>query len=358
MERERQKKTKNLIGVCLEVLKNLKCCQVEFDPREAEGRNDGLVRLVGPTWEIRYALEVKRGISGQMTAFMIDKLSKRSSGNLPVLLFTDYVHEQLAENLRDYGIEFVDLAGNAYLNQPSLYIHVTGRKRTRALERPALAFQATGLKLIFLLLKRPEAINFKYRDLAKQAGIALGSTGSIIGDLRAGGFVRLVGRGRQRRLVNSVDLFSRWEMGYVERLRAKLFLGRYRVAAGGTFDSLIQNIHDTGNVENLMLGGELGAMLLTEGLRPEKATLHFHGDSRKITTQLRLIPDPKGTIDLLHTFGTNTHWEERKPRGCALADPLLIHAELGLSRSERLKGIAEEIHNGYILQRLLAHDQS
>lgn len=358
MKKKLQGKTKNLIGVCLEILKKLKCCRVEFDPLEAEGRNNGLVRLIGPTWEVEYAIEAKQGLSGRMAAIVIDKLSKRSPGNLPILLFTDYVHEQLAENLRDHGIEFVDIAGNAYLNQPSLYIYVTGRKRTRAPERPALAFQATGLKLIFLLLKRPDAINSKYRDLAKQAGIALGSTGFIIRDLRAAGFVRLVGRGRQRRLVNSVDLFSRWEMGYVERLRAKLFVGRYRVAGGGTFDSLIQNIHKTGNVENLMLGGELGAMLLTESLRPEKATLHFLGDSRKITTQLRLIPDPKGTIDLLHAFGTNTHWEERQPRGCALADPLLIHAELALNPSARLKGIAEEIHNDYILQRLQAHDQS
>ena len=358
MRSDSSKKKKNLINRCLEVLQRLKCCDVELHPAKDGGAHAGLLRLFGPRWEVEYLIEVRHGLSSRTAAMVIDQVSSRAPNRTPILLFTDYVHGELAENLRDQGIEFVDVAGNAYLNQPSLYVYVIGRKRTQATARPALAFQATGLKLIFLLLKRPDAINSNYRDLAKQAGVALGSTGLVIRDLRAAGFVRLVGRARQRRLANSVDLFSRWEMGYAERLRAKLFVGRYRMTGSDTFNALIQNIQSTGNVENLMLGGELGAMLLTESIRAERATLYFLGDSRKITTQLRLIADPQGTIDLLHAFGTITHWEERQPRGCTLADPILIHVELALNPSERLKGIAEEIHNGYILQRLQTHDHS
>ena len=356
MTRKAEKTKRELIDGCLEVLRNLECCKVELHRPETMEHHDGLLRLLGPGGEVEYTVEAKQGLTEPIAAMLVHKLNAWERKQQPALLFTDYVHQQLAEKLREEGVEFVDLAGNAYLNRPWLYVFVTGRKRIRAPERPTRAFQATGLKLIFLLLKNPDAVNWNYRDLAEAVGIALGGIGWIRGDLRDLGFVRLVGR-RQRRLTNRIDLFDRWVVGYGERLRPKLLQNRYRIAGDRQLDGLVDQIKTTANTDKTLIGGELGAALLMGTLRPERATLHLLGDPLKIITQLRLIPDPDGPVDVLTGFGTFNDWEKEQKMGCVLADPLLIHAELLLHYADRLKEIADEIFEGYIQKRLRENDQ-
>jgi hypothetical protein len=356
MARNTEKAKKELVDGCLEVLRNLKCCEVEFHRPEAADYHDGLLRLLGPGGEVEYTVEIKQGLTKPTAAMLVHKLNALERKRLPALLFTDYVHQQLGEKLREDGVEFVDLAGNAYLNRPWLYVFVTGRKRIRAPERPTRAFQATGLKLIFLLLKNPDAVNWNYRDLAEAVDIALGGIGWIRGDLRELGFVKLVGR-RQRRLTNRIDLFDRWVAGYGERLRPKLLQNRYRIAGDRQLDGLLDQIKTTANTDKTLIGGELGAALLLGTLRPERATLHLLGDPLKVITQLRLIPDPNGPVDVLTGFGTFNRWDKKQKMGCVLADPLLIYAELLLHYADRLKEIADQIFEGYIQIRLRENDQ-
>jgi hypothetical protein len=356
MARKTEKTRNELIDGCLEVLRNLKCCEVEFHRPEAAEYYDGLLRLLGPGGEVEYTVEIKQRLTRPTAALLVHKLRAREQEQQPALLFTEYVHQQLGEKLREDGIEFVDRAGNAYLNRPWLYVFITGRRRIRAPERPTRAFQATGLKLIFLLLKDPDAANWNYRDLAEAVDIALGGIGWVQRDLRELGYVKLVGR-RQRRLTNRKDLFDRWVVGYGERLRPKLLQNRYRIAGDGHLDGLLDQIQTTANPDKTLIGGELGAAFLLGTLRPERATLHLLGDPLKTITQLRLIPDPNGTVDVLTGFGKFNHWEGEKKMGCVLADPLLIYAELLLQYADRLKEIADEIFEGYIQVRLRDNDQ-
>jgi hypothetical protein len=60
---------------------------------------------------------------------------------------------------------------------------------------------------------------------------------------------------------------------------------------------------------------------------------------------------------VLDTFGNFTKWEEEKPKGLTLVDPLLIHSELLVSHSDRLKNAADDIYKIYILNRLEKYDQ-
>jgi hypothetical protein len=356
MARTFEKTERQLIDGCLGVLRKLECCEVEFNRPEAMENYDGLLRLLGTGGEVQYIVEAKQRLTKPVAAMLVHKLNARGRKQRPVLLFTDYVHEQLAGELREDGVEFVDLAGNAYLNRPWLYVFVTGRKRIRAPERPTRAFQPTGLRLIFLLLKNPDAINWNYRELGEAAGIALGGIGWILGDLRELGFVRLVGR-RKRRLTNRIDLFDRWGAGYGERLRPKLLQNKYRMAGDRQLDGLVDQIQTTAYADKILIGGELGAALLLGTLRPARATLHLLGDPLKIITQLRLIPDPDGPVDVLTGFGTYNHWEKGRTTGCVFADPLLIHAELLIHYTDRLKEIAEEIFEEYVKKRFIEDDQ-
>ena len=167
MARNAEKTKKELVDGCLEVLRNLKCCEVEFHRPKAAAYHDGLLRLLGQGGEVEYTVEIKQGLTKPTAAMLVHKLRAWDQKQQPVLLFTDYVHQKLGERLREDGVEFVDLAGNAYLNRPWLYVFVTGRRRIRAPERPTRAFQATGLKLIFLLLKDPDGRKSEYSKLLK-----------------------------------------------------------------------------------------------------------------------------------------------------------------------------------------------
>lgn len=100
-----------------------------------------------------------------------------------------------------------------------------------------------------------------------------------------------------------------------------------------------------------MIGGELGAALLVEDLRPQSATLIFGADHYNLIMLLKLIPDPSGNIDVLDSFGTFNHFDNELLDGLPLADSLLIRAELLLRGSNRLKLIAAKIYNSFIKDR-------
>ncbi len=344
----------NLIKGCLDTLKKLDCCNIEFIPPEEGEPHDGLVRLTRSGEQLEYAIEIKQQLTKTKADILLHRL-RGAESNYPLLIFADYVHIDLAQHFRENHLEFVDAAGNAYLNRPPLFVFVVGKKRALALERPTRAFQATGLKIIFLFLKNPEAVNWNYREIAEATDTALGGISWVVSDLRKLGFVRLKAnqqRKAKRELDNCRDLIDRWELGYSEKLRPKLFRNRYRIASGKGVEELIESIPHTNYSKDILLGGELGAALLLETLRPESATLHLLGDALKLTTALRLIPDPSGKVAVLDGFGPITRWEEKKINGCTLADPLIIHAELLLKGSERLDGVAQDIYDQILAKRL------
>jgi hypothetical protein len=342
----------SLIEGCLQTLKKLECCDVEFIAPEGKESSDGSVRLIGLGEQLEYVIEVKQQLTKTRAALILHRL--KGSWNRPVLIFTDYVHGGLAEYFKENQMEFVDTAGNAYLNRPSLFIYVVGQKRTMVIERPTRAFQASGLKIIFLFLRQPDAVNWNYREIAEATDTALGGISWVVSDLRRLGFVRLkadLHRRRQSELNNWQDLIERWELGYVEKLRPKLVRNRYRIAAGKAVEDLVGSVRKTNYAKDILIGGELGAALLLDTLRPQSATLHLLGEPLKLITELKLIPDPSGGVTVLDGFGTLNRWEKKEIKGCSLADPLLIHAELLLQESDRLREVANDIYKQIISER-------
>jgi len=358
MNRTVKKLPQRLIDGCLKTIKDLGCCKVKFNPAKAMEHHDGRLRLIGPGGQhIDYIVEAKQALTGSRAGILLYKIKALQSQGLPVLLFTDYIHEKLAEDLRKNKVEFVDVAGNVFIDRSSIYVYVIGRRRTLAPERPTRAFQPTGLSLIFLLLKQPAAIAWDYRKISSTAGTSLGAVGWVLRDLRALGFIRLTGKG-QRRLVNWRDLLERWEEGFVERLRPKLFRKTYRIAGEKSLDQLADAIKNSIDRDKILVGGEMGAALLTRDFRPARVTLHLLREPLEIITRLQLIPDSQGPVAVLDTFGEFTKWEEEQPNGLTLVDPLLIHSELLISHSDRLKKAADDIYKNYILSRLEKHDQN
>ena len=99
----------------------------------------------------------------------------------------DYVTPPMAEELRARGIPFVDAAGNAFLEQPPLFIWVKGEKpqlATGAGRPPAgRAFQASGLQVLFALICHPEWADLPYREIAQRTNVAHGTVGWVMAEL-------------------------------------------------------------------------------------------------------------------------------------------------------------------------------
>lgn len=287
--------------------------------------------------DIDYAVEIKRNLRPAMLGAVLHQAAGEL-GN--TLLVTDYITPPLADKLREQGIQFIDLAGNAYLNAPPLLVWVKGQRQRElpiAREAKGRAFQATGLQVVFALLCKPEAVNLPYREIAALANVAHGTVGWVMPDLIKLGYV--VEINKKRRLVERIELLKQWVDAYTGRLRPKLILGRYDV----------ENLDWTAKIDatkyDLLLGGEPAARKITGHIRPGTATFYGEKVTPKLLMDYRLRPDRNGNVEILKKFWAFTDSEP------GVVPEILIYADLLATGDARCLEIAGEMY-GAIINRL------
>jgi hypothetical protein len=263
--------------------------------------------------KVRYMADVKRGLRPATLGAVIQQLQRL--GEKP-LLIADYVTPQLADALRNHGVEFIDIAGNAYINHPPMLVFVKGERpiKLATLQPTGRAFQASGLQVIFALLCNPGQVDRPYREIAQLAGVAHGTVGWVMAELPKLGFVAEVGQ--RRRLLQPERLLQQWVEAYARTLRPKLVLGRYKTETLDWWKTIDPTKY------GLKMGGEGAAARITHYLRP--GTLTFFGqktDPRFLLDQ-RLKTDPTGEVEILRRFW---QFENVEP---ALAPTLLVYADL------------------------------
>jgi hypothetical protein len=260
------------------------------------------------------------------------------------ILVTPQVTTQMADRLRAGGIQFMDEAGNVYLNQPNLYVFVKGN-RNLALPRPPMVgrlFKQTGLQVLFILLCNKDLVNQPYRTIAAEAGVALGMVNWTMRELKELGFLEELGtrRNRQARLIKKDALLERWITGFAEQLRPKLVHGRYQGTPGWW-----QNVNL--NPETALWGGEIAAAKLTKHLKAQDVILYV--DRQKpnaVLMEHKLRKDPFGDVTLLYRF-----WNvDVIPPNQDMVHPLLVYADLIATGDQRNLETARMIYERYIVQ--------
>jgi hypothetical protein len=324
-----------------EALKTMESLGLRFrvlrpEVRNGARRTDADVDLRFGGHDVRYVVEVKRRLRPATLGAVTHQLATRK-GN--PLLVTDHVTPPLAEALRAKGIEFIDAAGNAFLNRPPLLVFVKGQRPAGQQTIPGRgrAFQATGLQVLFALLARPELVGRPYREIAVAAGVAHGTVGWVMAELPGLGYIAKVG-GR-RRLVNGERLFDQWTEAYARTLRPRLLLGRFR----GDIDALYARTAKW--QEDLLVGGELAAARLTRHLRPGTATFYIKAIDPKVIVKLVLRADAEGNVDFRRRFWTFAGEEPR------LTPTLLVYADLLATGDARCLETAQLLR-GPLLARL------
>jgi hypothetical protein len=288
--------------------------------------------------QVQYFAEIKNNLTRANIGLMIQHRNMLPG---PLLLVTNRVNDIMAEYLKEYGIEFIDTAGNAYINQPPIYIHIKGNKLKDKCQNapPGQAFRPTGLKVVFTFLCDPKLINNNYRAIARTAGVALGNIGWIIVDLKRQGYILDMGR-QGRKLIQKQRLLDRFVEEYPIKLRRQLFLGKFR----GDQDWWDKQHID---LENALWGGEIAAAKMGNYLKPGTVTVYIRQQVlNDFVLKNRLKRDPNGEVEILQLFWDTTDLAEHN----GLVHPILIYADLMATANQRNVEAARAIYEQDIVR--------
>jgi hypothetical protein len=292
---------------------------------------------------VRFPVEVKATITRAGVALLVMQ-KQRARQNL--LLATTHVNPDMAEHLKAEGLEFIDTAGNAYINQLPLYIFVKGnRPPENTIRAPQKrAFKPAGLKGIYAFLCNAGLVNEPYREIAVHAGIALGTVGWLMKELKQEGFLLDMGK-RGNRLVRKEELLRKWVVAYPERLRPKLIVGRFLGEQGWWQQKTLKK-------GVALWGGEIAGAMLTKYLKPQLVTIYTTPlNLNAFLAENRLRKDPRGDVEILNRFWGIGEEFVRKD----MVHPILAYADLmatGDQRNTETAGIIYEQH----IARLVRED--
>ena len=286
---------------------------LSWEQRHGQLRADALVQLSIDEWNQKLPVEIKTGLRPQSLGIVIDQIHQYAQ---PSLLVTDYVSPPMAETLKRHGIWYLDAAGNAYIESPPVHIWIKGeRLQTADLLGPqklGRAFSPSGLKVLLLLLIRPDVLTANYREIALMADVAHGTVGWVVPDLEKMGFISRFGNAR--RLVNIESLFERWAEAYLRVLRPKLLLGRYRT-------ELIERLNlSTLGKYDIALGGDIAGAHLTKYLKSAHATFYVNRIEPRMIAEFRMSKHEFGNIEFLRRFWSVDRDEKLAPIPVVYAD--------------------------------------
>ena len=313
---------------------------VSWSPRQEGAGPEAAMQIALDGTTREYAVELKIGLRPNNLGAVVHRVKSRKHER--TVLIADYVSPPLAERLREQGISYLDVAGNAWLQDPPLMIWVSGRRRDGGFKQPATgrrAFQGTGLRVVFAMLCHPEWCNLPYRELATRTGVAHGSVGHVMNDLTALGYVfKLEGK---RRLARRKRLLQQWAEAYPRSLRASISLGRFEPADEQVFERVDPSRY------GMLWGSEMAAKRLTGYLRPGTWTLYGDSFDHELLTTWKLRPDPQGRLEVLKRF-----WQFEPGSANGMVPLPLIYADLlmnGDGRSlETAELIAEQMDAGSV----------
>lgn len=314
---------------------------------------DAFVR-VGPAGH-RLAAEIKKWAQHANLGALINQVK-----HLPLegMLVADYVNAQMAAKLRQEGVQFIDGVGNAYLNQPPVYVYVTGNRPQEPRFMPTKegakrAFEPKGLMVIYAFLVHPELINAPYRDIAERVGVANGTVTGVLKGLKAAEFIRDRGGKQGRRLFNLRKLLDRWVEAYPEKLKPKLLVGEFVADDPYWWEKINIRQYDG------YWGGEIAGAKYTGYLKPKVATVYLPEHARtRLLQDVRLrkatewTGDGAGTVLIYRPF-----WPEPTDNNATefrngLVHPILAYADLVATGDTRNLEVARRLYDEHIAQHI------
>lgn len=301
--------------------------------------------------ETRFAAVVKKWAQQANLGALMKQVK-----NLPEkgVLIADYIDPKMADKLQQQDVQFIDTAGNAYLNVPNTYIYVKGNRREASILPATMetkrAFEPKGLKVIFAFLCTPELVKAPYREIADKAGVAVGTVGLVLNGLKAIDLIRDKGKNKTRRIVNYQKLLDRWVEAYPEKLRPKQLLGEFLADEPNWWKNVNIQKYDA------YWGGEIAAAKYTDYLKPQVATVYLNDTAlTPFLLDMRLRKtvewnDNNANIVTIYKI----FWKDEPNMGLRkeLVDPILVYADLIATGDTRNIEVARRIYDEHIAQHI------
>jgi hypothetical protein len=301
---------------------------VELSPnRELDAR----VTLSFPEKELRFNVEIKneiRGASLQKIRFLAEREEN-------FLLIAHRIFPKYRDVLQNEKINYIEANGNINIRTNGFYLLIdkyptlpeTAKESNRA-------FSKTGLRVFFQLLLENKNLFATQRELAEQAGVALGNIPLVLkGLLDEGLLIRKNEFGYQWK--NKEEAISRWINSYATTLKPSIFKGSYQLPKENNWQDIPIE------TQNSCWGGEPGGDILTNYLRPEKYILFTKSTRIDLMKTTRLMPSENGEVKVYEIFWKKEDMDMNAP-------PLLVYADLILNGDKRSLETAEKIYDRYL----------
>lgn len=337
--KDQQILTEAIAAIYHEAGLKLKVLKREYAPEGATRQADVLLELPGHT---KLMAEVKKWAKNTNAGVLINQV-RQLGGPQETVLIADYINPNMANKLKAADVQFIDTVGNAYINLPPILIYIKGNKPEPLLgdgpkTKTGRAFQQTGLKVVYQLLRDKALINAPYREIAKKAGVALGNIGWVIGDLVQQGYLEEAIQGKEKHWANYRGLMNKWVEEYPYKLRQKLHLGTY---AGNEGIIAEFNPQEHGGV----WGGEQAAAEYTGYLLPKDYIIYTYPQNlRNILTHARLKREGAGKMPGVKVDIYEIFWDKAGNRLLEnKTDPLITYADLLATEDPRNLETAEKL---------------
>ena len=319
-----------------------------YDQEKIDRGIDGHLTITNRQQKYTWGVELKNRLTRQILTKLTTGITMLQDEK--ALIIAPYINENIAELCREMQVDYLDLAGNAHLNNPPIYIDIRGRKPppehqiqlTRQLT--GKAFQPKGMKLVMMLLLKPELVNQPMRVLAEQAEIALGTVKQVSDDLKQLTFI--IDKGKKGGVLNEQDLLlTRWLDAYPHNMEAKLKQTLY----------VAQDLAEIRNAPlepyGALWGGEVAADAYTHYLKPKTYQIYADTEAHKTLLKkfrLRRLHANETDVTPIRVVEPPVAIEKIKGKLPGYATPLLVYAELLNSDDPRNLETAKRIYNDYL----------
>jgi hypothetical protein len=277
-----------------------------------------------------FRIEAKNELRKENKGFLFARLEElKTITKRPTLIIARYITREVALELRDNDINYLDSGGNCFIKYQDLLLYIVGQKVHKKVKTNLTkAFQDAGIKIIFNLLNDPDTLQLPYRELAGLADVSTGSVSNVINELEEQNFI--LKTKLKRVLKNKTQLLKRWVIAYHDVLRPRLVKKQMRFIKPDAVQNW-KNLYLDNEVGITLWGAEPAAAILTNKLVPEKYSIYTTQSWQSIGKGMGLVPDINGKIEILQVF-----WKQKKAENIQTTPSLLVYADLigsGYSRN-------------------------
>lgn len=301
--------------------------RVEFDSDTSRPSRSGstTVRLARSASRQEYALLLRQRAS------LVDL--GVADDSLPTIVAATFISPRSADSFRRAGIQYVDAAGNAWVEFGDVLIDVRGRRPSPDVARrpggkTGNLFSTARAQVAFALLAWPRLWDAPQRDLARAAGVSLGQANNALALFRESGLGP--GSSGQR-----AELLNLWAAAFPSGLAQKLTLATYQGSVGP-----VEKVHAE---DAVFVSGEAAA---GELLRPASLAIYVKQLDPRLPIVNRWRSDGPPNIAVRRKFWTTpqstTHDDDGPLTGVRNAPWPLVFADLLSSDDPRVRGVAAE----------------